>query len=218
MIKWVVVGLAGAMAAVLAIIGVMTLTGKIPDTKFVRWQDLNDENQAFLQDEILGEGETVTWIYSAGLLTLREDGNLLTNQRVITFGEYENGWSYSYVWLEDITAVRAKYGSTLIDGDLYLWQEAWIDEETGEIRGGPDEQPLYLFMSAEDGLDHTFVKAVVRTAKRAGADIQSVELGGSISARERRAIDGASEFEGDDWEAPPSSLLRGALGPGSGTR
>ena len=106
--------------------------------------------------------------------------------------------------LEDIVAVRAIYGEVLEDGELVVWGRPWVDEDTGEVFGG-DTDSLLLLISDEDELDHRFMLDLIETAEGAGAEMVSVELGGSATDDELKSIPDAIRFSGGDpYEAPPA--------------
>ncbi len=186
-------------------LGVLVETGYLPPTKVVEMEDLREKHQDFLRQEVLEEGERGQWFYTAGIFSIKEDGNLLTDRRVVTYFEDEGEVSLDSVRLEDVVAVRAVYGEFFEDGELHVWSSPWIDEETELVYAG-DTESLLLFLSEEESLDHRFVEELVMAAKDAGADLVSIELGGSATKKELRSIEGAVRYEGDDSFEPPAAV------------
>lgn len=211
----------GVTLAGLATIGTLMELGAINSGEIERGADLNDKTRAILEDTFLRTDETVIWFYSADLIDAAADGNVLTDQRVVSYFKdteavvAEKDELYvDWALLEDITAVRVKLSGTFIeDSELQVWREETAEDgstledgSTGE--GGPGES-LLLYLTADEGTDHMFVEDLVRMAREHGATIVSVEMGGDVSPAQIAAIEGAVLFEGEDWDSAPEALLAG---------
>lgn len=195
---------AGLIVVGLFVIGLLVESGYLLPSGFVAEDELSNDRREFLRTEVLEEGESATWFYSVALRSIREDGNLLTDRRVISYFEEEGALEVDSVRLEDVVAVRALYGDSFEDGQLVVWGRCWVDEETGDVYGGDTESAL-LLLADEDGLDHRFMVDLVDAADRAGAQIVSIELGGSVTEDELNSIQEAARFSGGDlYEAPPA--------------
>jgi hypothetical protein len=208
----------GVTFAGLAAVGTLMEMGVMNSGEIERGVDLNDKTREILEDTFLRTDETVIWFYSADLIDAALDGNVLTDQRVVSYfndteGEVAEKDELYVDWarLEDITAVRVKLSGTFIeDSELQVWREETAEDgSTGE--DGPGES-LLLYLTADEGIDHLFVEDLVRLAREHGATIVSVEMGGDVSPAQIAAIDGAVLFEGEDWDSAPDALLTGESG------
>lgn len=194
----------GLVISGLFVLGLLMESGYLLPSEIVAGDTLSDERLEFLRTEVLEEGETTKWFYSAALRSIREDGNLLTDQRVIGYFEDEGEFELDSVRLEDVVGVRALYGRALYDGELIIWGRPWFDEDTGEVYAG-DTGSLLLWISEEADLDHRFVVDLLEAAVEAGAELVSVELGGSATDEELTSILDATRFSGAlPFEAPPA--------------
>lgn len=216
LIIFLVVG--GVTFAGLAAVGTLMELGVMNSGEIERGEDLNDKTREILEDTFLRTDETVIWFYSADLVDAATDGNVLTDQRVVSYFEDTEGQVaeedrlyVDWAFLEDITAVRVKLSATFIeDSELHVWYEATVEDDL-TVAGGPDES-LLLFLTADEGTDHVFVEDLVRLARERGATIVSIEMGGDVSQAQLAAVEGAVLFEGVDWASAPEALLLGESG------
>jgi hypothetical protein len=98
---WVPIGLVGVLAS----FGVfVVLTG--PSLNVITGEELAPSDLALIRAEgIVEPDERISLFYSAGVFSIREDGNLITDKRVISYQEIENEmWmaSAKFDQLEDV--------------------------------------------------------------------------------------------------------------------
>jgi len=125
----------GVTFAGLAAVGTLMELGAINSGEIERGEDLNEKTRAILEDTFLRTDETVIWFYSADLIDAAGDGNVLTDQRVVSYFEDTEGQVaevdqlyVDWAFLEDITAVRVKLSATFIeDSELQVWYEATVE-------------------------------------------------------------------------------------------
>lgn len=91
--------------------------------------------------------ERVLWFYSAGLWSIEEDGNVLTDRRVVSYEQ-----SAGQVWRESVPYEGiADVGVTWSEGSL---------EDTIVTVTTADDRVFSLVVSAEGGRDHEFVDEI----------------------------------------------------------
>lgn len=96
---------------------------------------------------VIGSGESVRMFYSAGLTTIRTDGNLLTDKRIISYEDLGDGlYIYSATYDEVETVNLYERGGPITDTDI----EVWLRERDA----------FRLLLSAEDGGDIRFISAL----------------------------------------------------------
>jgi hypothetical protein len=115
-----------------------------PPSKALRGAELPDSYRETLID--LGHieaDERVLFFYSGGILSIEEEGNILTNRRVVS---YETGWSDSapYASIADVDVVWSDtgFGNTVITVNTV------------------DERAFRLNVSAEEGRDEEFFETL----------------------------------------------------------
>jgi hypothetical protein len=143
----------GAVGAAAVVITVLMGTGHVPDTAAIPGEELPAATSAFLVEQGLVEpDEQVLYFYSGGFLSLREDGNLFTDRRVISY--FEHGDADELVVEQaaypEIADVEVEYG----DGFL-------ADSEVTIVR--TDGESFLLLVCNEDGHDRRFVERLLET-------------------------------------------------------
>lgn len=175
--------------------------GYIADSALRRGDDVPKRIVEQLREEVLGADETVEWFYSTAVTNILEDGNLLTNERVVSYWNDDGELYLDATALDDVRAIRVQFSDEwLTDTELWVWSDAWFDADE-------EAYSVFLYLSNEDGRDHDFVRDLVSAARRADADLVSVEVGGDVTEREIDEIPGATRYSGDDWGAQPDALL-----------
>jgi type IV secretory pathway VirB9-like protein len=144
-VHWIVALSVGIPLAVLIpIVALLVYIGLYtPDTKVLAW----DEVVSSGRDQVLevvhrNEGEEFKYFYSLGFLSFKEDGNLITNERVVSYWEldgqvYINESSYDEIvgftitpaqsWIDD-TIVLVNHDDPAYDFELYFSPEAGMDK------------------------------------------------------------------------------------------
>lgn len=152
-------GLLGIVALVfiaLVALSVMIETGLVPDSMAVRGEDLPASALTFLAEAgLLEEQEQVLYYYCDGLVSFREDGNLFTDRRVISYWEEGEELFVEQATYSEISAIEPIY-----DDSLFANSQIWVERASGEA--------FQLIVSNEDDLDEEFVELLIETwtAKR----------------------------------------------------
>ena len=129
-----------------AVLWIMVLFGlSMQETRVRLGDELSTSEVNFLQDAgYVSPGEEVLYFYSTGLWSIEGEGNLLTDQRVVS---YEVGGDYNYfgaVAYEDIYHVDVTYA------------EGWAEDTSITVTTREGEE-VYLVVAPEDGYDRRFV-------------------------------------------------------------
>lgn len=131
---------------VLALYGLSSTLHLTPQTAVVSGEDLSQHEIDLLVSEgLLQPGERVVLFYSEGLLSIREGGNILTEERVISYEEVDGElWvaSVSYSDIEDVVLE--------LEGDFF--NDAVIAVYTAS------DEVFRVLASAEEGGDSVFVQ------------------------------------------------------------
>ncbi len=135
-----------ALVLCLPLSGLALLGSFGPSTRVLYGSELPDRYRAGLVE--LGHverGEQVLFFYSAGFFSIEEDGNLLTDRRVISYETRDAGLWRESVPYDGIREVEV------------VWSESAL-EETVVTVSTVDERVFSLVLSAEDGRDREFVE------------------------------------------------------------
>lgn len=172
----------------LGVVGWAIETGRLPDTAVVRGEDLSDRIRDRVAEVALEDGETILGFYSSALFDAGEDGNVLTDRRVISYSEdpATGDVTVESIALEDVGEVQVEFSDDFItDSDLYVWPADSV-EGSGMV---------YLWLCNEDDGDHLFVHDLVRTARAAGADVGPIIFSGAVEPSDYDAVEGAVPAE-----------------------
>ena len=93
-------------------------TGQIPNTEVVSGVDLNEQIKAkLINNNIIGKTDEISYIYSEAIWSYLEAGQILTQDRVISYEKDENGilevWDMKYANIESIELLEP--GSSIND-------------------------------------------------------------------------------------------------------
>jgi hypothetical protein len=143
----------GLVAAAAVAITVLMGTGHVPDTAAVPGERLPAPTRDFLVEEGLIEpDEQVLYFYSGGFLSLREDGNLFTDRRVISYFEDEGG--------DELIVEQASYPE-IADVEVEYGEGFLADSEVTIVR--TDGGSFLLLVCNEEGHDRRFVERLIET-------------------------------------------------------
>ncbi len=123
----------------------------IPDTAAAEGSRLSSRAREQISEVVtLNEGETIEWFYSAGLFDFKEDGNIVTNQRLISYYmDADDGVPYvSYTNYDDVTGIET------------VMSESSHEDTIVTVRHADSELDYSLWFSAEDGRDKRIVAAI----------------------------------------------------------
>ncbi|MEM8866290.1 MAG: hypothetical protein AAGF31_12160 [Planctomycetota bacterium] len=130
-------------------------TGLVPDTKVLPGDELpSGLVKVVTKSAGLVPGERIIFFYSAAM-TPEGDGNLLTDQRVISYVDDGNNKWADWIAIEDIVEMR------------FDKSDSWLEDSTIVVTSA-DGTELTLLASNEGGGDEQFVNAI-RAASKSGA-------------------------------------------------
>ena len=85
-----------------------------PSTLALRGPEVSNGTYSELIDAgFLDPSESVVYFYSDGVFSLFEDGNILTDRRVISYAEHPDGFYYDSVPYSQIVAIDVEYSDTV---------------------------------------------------------------------------------------------------------
>lgn len=132
--------LIGAAVAGLLVIGIIG-----PSTAVLTGDEVGRSDLALLRTEgIVDVDERIVMFYSAGLFSVREEGNVITERRVISYEEFEGKvqfWEAAFGEINDV--------SVAVTGDFMTDTAILVSLSSGET--------FYLFASTENGGDERFL-------------------------------------------------------------
>lgn len=142
---------AGVLMGGVVLLGALLQMGVLPSTSIVNGGALRERDRAFLIERgVIEPGETIELFYSAAMWSIKMDGNILTDQRVISYWE-DNGEFYLYAaYYEEIESVE-------IEEHGGEWSDTVVLVRT--LAG----EEFRLFLSAEGERDAEFLSRL--TAK-----------------------------------------------------
>lgn len=137
---WVPAGLFGVLFVCLAVLGLIT-----PSTAVQTGDQLSQGDRDLLFAEgIVDADEQIIMFYSSGIFSIREEGNVITDRRVISYQEVEGEmWLLSAAFEDINTVVVAEPGDFLTD-TLIL-----VTPSSGD--------PFYMYASVEGNGDKRFL-------------------------------------------------------------
>lgn len=141
-----------ATVSFFGLVGWGLATGRVADTKVLPGDKLHPRIvQAISKAADLAPGEQIRYFYSSAI-TPEGDGNLLTDQRVVSYmNDGTDAWCSS-IAVEDIVSVE------------FIKSDNWIEDSIVTVVSS-DGTELVLVVSNEDNGDVQFVNAIRRAAK-----------------------------------------------------
>lgn len=132
--------------------GLLTMTGTLPSTEVLPGSRLpSHQVETLLSERIIDEGEQVEYFYSAGLFSILEDGNLLTDQRVISYFKNEQGELEIYeLYLPEISDV------------ILIEEGSYLNDSIYQLHGQTEDAWFNIVLSAEMGGDLEFIQRLKR--------------------------------------------------------
>ena len=173
----------------LGVVGWAIETGRLPDTAVVRGEDLSDRIRDRVAEVALEDGETILGFYSSALFDAGEDGNVLTDRRVISYSEdpATGDVTVESIALEDVGGVDAEFGAPASNETVVT---VYSEGQDGQLQAD-----VALLLPAIDDLDHSFVADIVAAARGAGAEVATIRFSGVVSEAELGAVEGAVRID-----------------------
>ncbi len=153
------------LAGPFIVLGGGSTIGYFPSGQVVPGSKLWANDIRFLREhDLLEPDEEVVYFYSTGLFSIADDGNILTNKRVISYWtDYESGEDLrAFAHFNEIADIKVQWGSSsfLEDTELTITRT--------------DSLALVLLLSPEGGKDKVFVRALRERVQRvSGWEISS---------------------------------------------
>ncbi|MFV1998611.1 MAG: hypothetical protein ACC641_11450, partial [Acidiferrobacterales bacterium] len=142
-----------AVLAILMIIGAAEMLGYLPPTGVVTGKQLSQYNRRILvENKYISGDEEIIYFYSASLFRIKEDGNLLTRRRVISYWEGDAETGYDSIDLDEIVNVSVDYS------------KRWDEDSKITVTSGNNR--LILFVPGDDGMDTRFVEKLNDLVKK----------------------------------------------------
>lgn len=137
-------------------IGLQMESGALPDTVIVAGEDLSEPALEAINKAItLRPGETIAFFYSTGVWDWEEDGNLITNQRVVSYMQEEDGELFvEEADYANIAEIETEFSDNWIEDTL-----VWITPK--------QEEDFVIALSIEEDLDHPAVEYIERKLEEA---------------------------------------------------
>ena len=129
-------------------------TGQIPDSEVVSGDDLNEKVKAkLINNNIIGKTDEISYFYSEAIWSYIQAGQILTQDRVISYEKDENGilevWDMKYANIESIELLEP--GSSINDSVYKLIGNSQANYEY-----------ISFVLSTYDGGDITFIEEIKR--------------------------------------------------------
>lgn len=141
-----VLKLAG-MAAVLLFVaatmfGILVDTGLVPSERVLGPDDIPQSHyQTLVAEGIIDEGEVIEYFFSEGLISIREGGSILTDQRVVVYEKGDDDRVSVYeIFNQDISSVELMQRGDALNYSVYIvkgqdedaWVQLWLPHEFGD--------------------------------------------------------------------------------------
>jgi len=145
------VGIPGGLLALMIVgYGILVESGVVPAVEVTSGSNMRQKDRSLLIEKgIIQPKEDIKYFYSNGFLSILEEGNILTDQRVIRYVQDETSGLQIYeLFFDDIANIKLiEQGNSFIDS-IY---------EVGSIR---KDAAIRLFLSEYDSGDVTFIEAL----------------------------------------------------------
>jgi len=129
-------------------VGLMTAVGVLPSTEVVIGSDMPQKDRDMLVDnEILLPNEQIQMFYSNGFISILEDGNVLTDKRVVSYETIDGKLQIFATSFEKIGEVNVVKNGDYIDPTII---EVWTKDGSG----------FRVLLSTENGGDKKFISAL----------------------------------------------------------
>jgi hypothetical protein len=143
----------------LLVFGVLIKIGHIPDSLVLRGDEVPEATRKTLTEYgLISKEEELLFFYSAGVFSLLEDGNIITNRRVISYEESTSSLDiYSAPFDSILTAVVYRQGGGVEDTIIEITTT--------------DSSNFWLYASKEEGRDKDFLQAIHSRIPKQEADV-----------------------------------------------
>jgi hypothetical protein len=130
-------------------LGIMMETGRIPDAVVLRGAELKPAAQQAIESVVtLQPDERIKFYYSTAMLSYEADGNLITDQRVVSYQTYDGQLYLDEAAYDEIVAVEPFYSESFLDDTMLF-----VTHESGN--------EFVLVLSADEDRDRPAVDYVL---------------------------------------------------------
>lgn len=128
-------------------------SGTWPSTAVTAGEDLPDFVAELLaENQILEPGEEILYFYSLALTNYLDDGNVLTDRRVIRYTMDEGDLNVTAATFAEVLLIEPEYPEDAL-GDTSLKVQS-------------EDELIYLFLSTENERDRAFIEELERRVAR----------------------------------------------------
>jgi len=155
-VKYIILPIS-SIVLVLAFIGLLTMTSILPNTDVQMGSELSQRNKIeLINNGIINKNDKILFFYSEGIFSILEDGQLITNDKIVTYEENEEGLIEIYkMKLKNIKEVVLEEKGSFFSSSIY------------RIIGNEDAESEYIiiYLSIENNKDKDFINAIYRKIK-----------------------------------------------------
>lgn len=157
-------GLVGLVFLALMALGVLMELNYFPDSKVVQGERLWDKDIEYIKTLVrFDEDEQIEYFYSLGIFSIEEDGQFITNRRMVSY------------WLDEqterIEVQQARY-EEVEDIDFKTY-DSWLDDTEIDVFPMNSEYSFTMFFSNEEAGDKAVIAAIKSHLKRVRDDTES---------------------------------------------
>ena len=139
---------------ILVAIGIAIETGRLPDTAPIPAGKIHPRQIKQLEQMgVIEPDENVLYFYSAASFSIRGDGNLFTERRVVSYQQNDDQLDLYEATYEQIASIDFEPSGS------------WIDDSTITVTSN-DGSWFVLYVSTESNGDKTFYQKLTETWKR----------------------------------------------------
>ena len=140
----------GVALLLLMVVVIGTETGHFADPDVVPVNKIHPRQVRKLQEMgVIQGGENVQYFYSGAFFSIRGDGNLFTDQRVISYAKYDGELEISNAYYDEVESID------------FFPAESWSDDSIIEVTL-KDQSWFSLYVSTNEGGDVRFYERLVR--------------------------------------------------------
>lgn len=141
-------GIVGVIIFALIVLGTMSQYGYIPNTKVERGEELSKRQHKIISEIVaLKPTEQIKYYYSAGLFSYREDGNLITDSRIISYYIEDSEFLMNESEYSEIVDIDVEFSDSFLeDTVVHVWPD--------------NEESFILLLCNEDKRDQEAVEYI----------------------------------------------------------
>lgn len=179
-----------AVVGAIVWLGLQIESGAIPDTTVVAGNKLSQAARDAIANAItLGPDEKVMYFYSASMLDWQEDGNLVTNERVVSYSQGEHDLEVSQADFDQIEELAPSFS------------DEWAEDSVVNI-STKDGDWFVIWLSSENELDHAAVEYIQQQMKKSAEQQPAEEESAEEESAEEEPAEGEQAEEQQDASRP----------------